>query len=94
MNKPLAVVPIPALSDNYIWLLSDGRQAACVDPGEAAPVLDFLDAHGLTLAQIWITHHHSDHTGGVAELKRRFPECAVYGGGDVPAADMRQGRAG
>ena len=94
MNKPLAVVPIPALSDNYIWLLSDGRTAACVDPGEAAPVLDFLDAHGLALAQIWITHHHGDHTGGIAELKHRFPECAVYGGGDIPAADMAAGEGG
>ena len=94
MNKPLAVVPIPALSDNYIWLLSDGRTAACVDPGEAAPVLDFLNAHGLALAQIWITHHHGDHTGGVAELKRRFPKCAVYGAATSPQPTWRQGRAG
>ena len=37
MNKPLNITPIPALSDNYIWLLSDGLNAACVDPGEGAP---------------------------------------------------------
>ncbi|WP_447553071.1 hydroxyacylglutathione hydrolase [Vreelandella sp. EE22] len=70
----MSVTPIPALSDNYIWLLrQDTTQNVCVvDPGEAAPVIELLEREGLTLATILITHHHNDHTGGVKELKKRY----------------------
>lgn len=70
--------PIPAFSDNYIWALHNGRQALVVDPGEAQGVLAWLQAQGLTLTTILITHHHADHTGGVAEL-RAATGAAVYG---------------
>lgn len=70
--------PIPAFSDNYIWALHQGQQALVVDPGEAQGVLTYLREHGLTLAAILITHHHADHTGGVAEL-RAATGAAVYG---------------
>jgi hydroxyacylglutathione hydrolase len=33
-----AIIPIPAFSDNYIWLLREGRNAAVVDPGDAARI--------------------------------------------------------
>ncbi|MBI2285927.1 MAG: hydroxyacylglutathione hydrolase, partial [Nitrosomonadales bacterium] len=46
------ITAIPALRDNYIWAIHDNRHAAVVDPGEAAPVLAFLDAHGLRLNAI------------------------------------------
>lgn len=59
---------IPALRDNYIWCLADGRTAWVIDPGEAAPVLAHLQQHQLTLAGVLLTHHHADHVGGVAEL--------------------------
>ena len=54
----LKITPIQALADNYIWLLQQGNEAVCIDPGEAAPVIGYLKAHGLALHQIWITHHH------------------------------------
>ena len=63
---------LPAFSDNYIWLLQDHstRRCAVVDPGDAAPVLAWLQAHGdWQLSDILITHHHPDHVGGVATLK-------------------------
>lgn len=63
---------IPAFKDNYIWLLTRGRRAAVVDPGDAAPVLARLAAEGLTLESILITHHHADHQGGVAALIKRW----------------------
>jgi hydroxyacylglutathione hydrolase len=68
----LRVSPIPAFKDNYIWMLQEdgGDTAVVVDPGDAAPVLDRLRAAGLTLAAVLVTHHHRDHTGGIAELKR------------------------
>jgi hydroxyacylglutathione hydrolase len=62
------VVPVRALKDNYIWLLRANGSAAVVDPGEAAPVLEVLSAERLELAAILLTHHHPDHTGGVAGL--------------------------
>ena len=72
--------PLPALSDNYIWLLSDevAGTALVVDPGEARPVLDALAADDLTLTAILLTHHHSDHIGGTSELTDQFPDAIVY----------------
>ena len=80
------ITPISAYTDNYIWLIQQGSQAICIDPSEAAPVLDYLHAHGLTLAQIWITHAHADHTTGIAQLQQYFSGCPVYGAADIPQA--------
>ena len=65
------VVPLPAFSDNYIWLVHNGQQAVVVDPGDAAPVLQALEQLQLRLQAIVLTHHHGDHTGGVAALLKR-----------------------
>lgn len=66
----MKLLPIPAFSDNYIWLLHDGRQALVVDPGDAQPVLQTLAQQGLKLLGILVTHHHADHVGGVAALRQ------------------------
>lgn len=65
----MKLIAIPAFSDNYIWLLHDGRKALVVDPGQAAPVLDLLRKHHLELHTILVTHHHFDHVGGVDEVR-------------------------
>lgn len=65
------LIAVPAFEDNYFWLWHDGRHALVVDPGIAAPVEAALAAHGLALHAILVTHHHSDHTGGIAELARQ-----------------------
>lgn len=62
------LLPVPALADNYIWLLHDGNDALVVDPGEAAPALRALEEHHLRAAGILVTHRHADHCGGVAEV--------------------------
>jgi len=64
------LLPIPAFSDNYIWLLYDAGQALVVDPGDAAPVLASLRQLDLQLQGILVTHHHADHVGGVAQLRQ------------------------
>jgi hydroxyacylglutathione hydrolase len=77
----LIITPIPALADNYIWLLQETNhdRALVVDPGSASPVLAYLQAHHLTLDAILITHHHQDHCAGVAELVRAYPAVRVIG---------------
>lgn len=76
----LNVSPIPAFNDNYFWLLSQDSSpdAVVVDPGAAQPVLDYLNAHGLQLVAILLTHHHWDHTNGVEELRKIY-QAKVYG---------------
>ncbi|WP_374409434.1 hydroxyacylglutathione hydrolase [Hydrogenophaga sp.] len=65
----MTLLPLPAFSDNYIWVLHDGQRALVVDPGESDGVLDWLGTSGLTLDTILLTHHHGDHTGGVRALR-------------------------
>ncbi len=66
------ILPIPAFKDNYIWLLVRDGRAAVVDPGDPAPVIECLEALGLQLESILVTHHHADHQGGVAALVQRW----------------------
>ena len=72
------ITAIPALRDNYIWAIHNDRHAALVDPGEAAPALEFLAARGLQLVAILCTHRHHDHIGGISELRGVY-NVPVYG---------------
>ncbi|TQV86761.1 hydroxyacylglutathione hydrolase [Aliikangiella coralliicola] len=74
----MAITPIPAFNDNYLWLLDNGVDAIVVDPGDAAPVDAYLKSNNLNLAAILITHHHGDHIGGVPRLKQMYG-CRTYG---------------
>ena len=71
---PLELVTIPALSDNYTYLLHDATSGAtaCIDVPEAGPIIAELSKRDWTLTEIWLTHHHHDHTGGVDDLLARF----------------------
>jgi len=73
---------LPALADNYIFLLYDRDRhvAAVVDPAVAEPVLQRLAALDVPLTAIFNTHHHADHVGGNRALLRAFPAARVYGG--------------
>lgn len=65
----MQLIPLPAFTDNYIWMVHDEGRALVVDPGAAQPVLEALQQLGLQLEAILVTHHHPDHTGGVAALR-------------------------
>jgi hydroxyacylglutathione hydrolase len=68
----LEIVPVPAFSDNYIWLVHDAEsgQTTIVDPGDAAPVLVEAEQRGWNIGQVWNTHWHPDHTGGNLTVKQ------------------------
>jgi hydroxyacylglutathione hydrolase len=71
---------IPAFQDNYIWVLNnDAGHCLIVDPGEAGPVLQAINDNHWKPEAIFLTHHHADHVGGVAELRHHFPHIEVYG---------------
>lgn len=81
-NRVMEIFRLPALSDNYIFLLYDSasQTAAVVDPAQPEPVFKQLRQLGATLTAIFNTHHHADHVGGNRRLLREFPEAVVYGG--------------
>jgi len=72
------LIPLPALTDNYIWLLRQGPHAIVIDPGEAPVVERYLQQHGLNLQAILLTHHHGDHVGGAVAL-HELTGAVVYG---------------
>jgi hydroxyacylglutathione hydrolase len=80
----LVIRQIPALKDNYVYLLHDGATGAtaAVDPSLAPPVFSALGETGWKLTHILNTHHHNDHTGGNLELKQATG-CTIVG----PRAD-------
>ncbi|GLR46560.1 hydroxyacylglutathione hydrolase [Sphingomonas astaxanthinifaciens] len=75
---------IPALTDNYIWLLrcSETGEAAVIDPSVDGPVLNAFRNVGWEVGQILNTHWHPDHVGGNAGIKEATG-CTITG----PAAE-------
>ena len=70
---------IPCLKDNYSYLIIDEKDnSACViDPGEATPIINFLENKNIKLKYILNTHHHFDHIGGNKDLKEKFGSTVV-----------------
>jgi len=83
----IEIVRIPALSDNYVWLVHEpaSGETMVVDPAVAEPVLDEAARRGWRITQIWNTHWHPDHTGGNAAIKAATG-CTITG----PAAEAER----
>ncbi|XP_065780093.1 hydroxyacylglutathione hydrolase, mitochondrial isoform X2 [Muntiacus reevesi] len=75
---------LPALTDNYMYLLidEDTKEAAIVDPVQPQKVVETVRKHGVKLTTVLTTHHHWDHAGGNEKLVKLEPGLKVYGGDD------------
>lgn len=84
----IEIIPLPAFTDNYIWLIQNTNDRHCVvvDPGDGNVVADYLLKHDKVLSAALITHHHKDHTGGLATLKQQWPNLRIIG----PAAESEK----
>ncbi len=84
---------IPCLTDNYSYIINDNvsKTVGVVDPSEASPIIAFLKKKNLKLNYILNTHHHYDHIGGNAELKKLYNAKVVGFVGDkhrIPGIDI------
>ena len=83
----MTVETLRAHKDNFIYALVEGHECAVIDPGEAQPVLAFLNSRGLKLTHILCTHHHWDHVNGIPEILKQFPVpvwCSAHDQDRVP----------
>jgi hydroxyacylglutathione hydrolase len=80
MPSRLEIVPVPVLTDNYVWLVHEPRsgETVAVDPSVADPVLEAAAARGWRIGQVWNTHWHPDHTGGNDSI-RDATGCSITG---------------
>ncbi len=67
------------MSDNYAYLVIENGRAAVVDPSQADPVLRAIAEANVKLTEIWLTHHHWDHVGGIESLIEECPIDHVRG---------------
>ena len=85
----LSIDRVHAFQDNYIWMISNGSACYAVDPGDAAPVMEYLQQTAQQLVGILVTHWHGDHQGGVQELRQYAPGIPVIGSGKTLACDSQ-----
>ena len=76
-------------SDNYGVLVHDTKtkETVAVDAGNSTGYLNALKEMGWSLTQIWITHHHGDHTDGLSDLKKQTG-AKVFGPKSIEYVDV------
>ncbi len=77
------------LKDNYSYILYNNFGEACIiDPAESYPIIEYVNYHNLKVKDVFITHHHSDHTSGIEGLIKNFPEVNIHS----PSAHIKNTR--
>ncbi len=80
------LTPIPTLTDNYIWLYRCNHfPALLVDIGDFSTLSNYLAQNPTPIEAVLLTHHHSDHTGGVIEFHQAYPDVPIYGSAECTA---------
>ena len=78
MNS-ISVKVINQLKDNYSFILSNQSKDACViDPADSYPIIEYVNKHSLKIKDIFITHHHKDHTAGTEGILKNFPNVNIH----------------
>ena len=93
----MEIVPVPAFSDNYLWLVHDEESGgtAVVDPGDSAPALAEAKRRGWTISKVWNTHWHGDHTGGNLAIKSATgAQISGPGAENIPGRDVALSEGG
>ncbi|MBT3437905.1 MAG: hydroxyacylglutathione hydrolase [Oceanospirillaceae bacterium] len=92
-SNDLIITPLPAFEDNYIWCIEREQYDtfAVVDPGDAQVVIDQALKTQKTPSAILVTHHHADHTSGIAALVDHFGELPIYGPANSPYNGITHG---
>ncbi len=82
---PLEILTIPCLSDNYAFLAHDkaSDDTVLVDAPEATPILKALQQTGWRLSHVLLTHHHADHSDGLAEILTNHPATVIGAAADA-----------
>lgn len=92
-TRSIKVISLQAFDSNYIWLILnlDTKSFVVIDPGLAKPVCEWMDINpGWSLSHILITHHHDDHTGGIADLKELYNPIVLGSALEkIPCCDIR-----
>jgi hydroxyacylglutathione hydrolase len=74
----ISIVSRPFAQNSYVAWRGHRTDCLVIDPGlEPEQILDAIEQHKLTPAAILITHGHSDHIGGNAAMKQRWPDCPI-----------------
>ena len=78
MNS-ICVKVINQLKDNYSFVLSNQSKGACViDPADSYPIIEYVNKYNLKIKDIFITHHHKDHTAGTEGILKNFPNVNIH----------------
>lgn len=83
-SSRLKVRIIPALEDNYMYLLIDStlKSAIAIDPVEPEKIFKCMRTENVSLKAVLTTHHHLDHAGGNARVIEKIKDIPIYGGDD------------
>ncbi|VIO86480.1 Uncharacterized protein BM_BM6299 [Brugia malayi] len=96
VDRKMKVIPVPALSDNYMYLLVDEKSsdAAIIDPVDLKGINKTVKENGVKLTSSLVTHHHWDHAGATNELSDEYRGLSIYGGDDRIASITNKVRDG